>query len=279
MKASRRNFKENLLEENLPPPPSWTWDELPTPPSSPSREEEEGGDVFPFLPGSPVPAEVSHEDGDEQEQEEKEFFTGQPLKSRRLERRLLGKPGPRSECFGCVYFGEKETCVPRESINCLLKMAREAFGRIDLITLAKGMAEYYEEEIRRKVNARLDPGARPLPFWGKAQILEHLRHHHQDPLVQQVVLLAEIQELRTNMLDCCIEVSSKRDRQSGKKRKRPNKTAVDAYEKLVKLQLHVQKQDATKMSFYNGGAKLNPEVVNQGFLSMEGKKLKTIWKK
>ena len=84
--------------------------------------------------------------------------------------------------------------------------------------------------------------------------------------MQQVVLLSETQELRADLLDRCFEVSSK----TGKSR--PNKHWIECYEKIVKLQLHIQKQDATKMAFYQGSANVNPEIL-PGLLSTHTKRV------
>jgi hypothetical protein len=189
------------------------------------------------------------------------------LKSRRLEAESLGDPGSRRECFGCVYFGERDTTIPSDDVLHLIEMARQSLGRIDMISLAEGMADFYETTIRRKVNGSLQPGERPLPRWSAAQVLEHLRHHNQDPLVQQVVLLAETQELRTNILDHCFEVSNRTGRV------RPNDRAMQRYEKMVRLQMDIQKMDASKQAFYAAGARVNPEVLSQGPLSHTGKRL------
>ena len=218
-----------------------------------------------------TPFNQEEEEGDK-ERVEPEIFEPRPLKSRRLEIEAFGEAGSRAECFGCVYFGEKDTTIPSDELVKLIEMARQSLGRIDMVCLAKGMADYYEKHIRQKINRHLMPGQKPLPEWKEAQILEHIRYHNQDPLVQQVIILAETQELRAALLDCCFEVSNK----TGKVR--PNKHNIESYEKMVKLQFHVQKQDATKMSFYSAGARINPEILNQGLLSTHTKSLHNYWK-
>ncbi len=204
--------------------------------------------------------------------EEKEYFIPHPLKSRKLELEKLGPPGCRSGCFGCVYFGENDTTLLAEDIKRLEQMAKQSFGRIDLIALAEEMANYYEKVIRKNVAETLQDGEKPLQPWPASQILEHLRHHNQDPLVQQVVLLAETQELRATVLDCCLEVSSKTGQI------RPNKHNIDCYEKLTKLQLHIQKQDSSKMAFHSAGGRINPEILSQGVLSTQTKRLHNSWR-
>ena len=226
----------------------------------------------PFCPDNEALVDVDRmQSMDEIPLEEVEVFEPRPLKSRRLEQVELGEleDDSRRECFGCVYFGEGDTTLVSDDVAKLEQMARESFGRTDLVTLARAMHDFYESKIRRAVSH----DERPLPPWSPAHILEHLRHHNQDPLVQQVVLLAEVQELRTSALDHCFEQSKKNGRV------RINKAGIEAYERLTKLQLHIQKQDASKQAFYSASARVNPEILSQGALSWNTKKMHSNWKK
>ena len=85
-------------------------------------------------------------------------------------------------------------------------------------------------------------------------------------------MLSEVQELRGETLSHCFEVSNK-----GKVR--PNKTAMDAYDKLVKLQIFLQKQDPGKMAFTSQGARIEPNILSQGVISFQGKKLRSNWQR
>ncbi len=193
-----------------------------------------------------------------------------PLKTRVIERERLGEPPERSQCFGCVYFGERDTSVPFEQLNILIDMARQSMGRTDMVVLAEHMATYYEEEVRHRINRSLLPGERMLGPWPASQILEHLRHHNQDPQVQQVVLLAEMQEMRALLLDCCFERSVKT------KAIRPNKHNIDCYDKIVKLQLLTHKQDAAKMAFYSANARIKDEMLSE-LISTQTKRVHKQW--
>lgn len=204
--------------------------------------------------------------------EEPEIYEPRPLKSRKRERDLYGEPGDRSQCWGCVHAGEKDVTISVEAMKQLIEMARNSFGRIDMIALAKAMHDFHENKIRQVFNQNLPPGKKPIPPWPEAQILEHLRDHNQDPLVQLVVMLSETQELRGETLNHCFEVSNK-----GKVR--PNKNAIDAYDKLVKLQIFLQKQDPSKMAFTSAGARVDPTILSQGVISFHGKKLRSHWEK
>lgn len=208
----------------------------------------------------------------EQPVEEKEYFIPVPLTST-LHERTLGDPGPRANCFGCCYYGEKETTIPSEAIVKLIEMSRQSIGRICLVTLAHGMAEYYDIKIRQPVNAKLKPGQRPLPYWPAAQILDHIYNHTQDPLIQQVVLLSKTKEVVNKLENCLFERSSKTGIE------KPNKYNIECFDKMVKLLLFVQKQDASKMAFHSAGARINPEILDQGILTTHNKKLHDYLKK
>lgn len=212
-----------------------------------------------FHLGDETPAHNGDDGGGDPEPE---YFDPRPLKSRRREVERLGLAPDRANCFGCVYLGDDEALVDYVHMQRLQSMAQQSFGRTDLVTLAEAMHRYYEEHVRYPL------GGRPaFPPWPASQVLDHLRNHNQDPLVQQVVLLAEVQELRADLLDCCFEVSSK----TGKAR--PNKHNIESYEKIVKLQLHIQKQDAAKMAFHQGASNASPEALSQGPLSKHTKQL------
>lgn len=175
----------------------------------------------------------------------------------------MGEPVPQAQCWGCVYFGEGETSTPSEKVKHLKQMAQKSFGRTDLIALARGMEDYYEREIRAKVQ----PGERPLPPWRGASILAHFRDHNDNPLVQQVVQLAEIKELRKELLGHCFEVSNK----SG--RVRPNKDVLREYREMVKLGWEVQAKKVNTMAFYDASSDVKVEMLNEGILSTHGKRL------
>lgn len=205
-------------------------------------------------------------------QEEKERQIPVPLESIQHER-SLGNPGPRSTCFGCCYYGERETTLPSEALNKLVEMSRQSIGRICMVTLAHGMADFYDKKIRIPVNAKLKPNETPLPYWPAAQVLDHIYNHTQDPLIRQVVLLSRTQEI-INELECCLFEKS-----SVTGIKKPNKYNLECYDKMVKLQLLIQKQDASKMAFHSAGARINPEILDQGILTTHNKKLHAYLKK
>lgn len=207
-------------------------------------------------------------------EEEAEVFTSIPVKSRRMEQDLFGKPNPTVHCFGCEYLDDysSRTTIPEDDVEYLRKMARDCFGRMTTATLANGMSNFYEDKIRARINRNLQPGENPLPPWSPAQVLEHLRYHHQDPVVKMIVLLEEVEELRTELYDQCLEESSRN------KRIRANSRIINDYDKVVKLQLHIQSKDPTKLAFFAPGARINPDSTNQGVFSLRGKKLHTYMK-
>lgn len=205
--------------------------------------------------------------------EEEDVANYEPLAlpSRTHELTELQKPQKRSECFGCVYVGERNSAsIPYEDVMNIINIARQSMARTDLATMAIHMAKRYAK-LRRDINRNLMPGEDPLPEWKASTILEHIRHHNQDPEVQQVVCISEVQELREHSLNACLE----KDEKTGNIR--CNKDQVACYERLTKLQFTLQKMDPTKMAFYSGGAHLDPKPAKQGLFAMSGKNLRSYW--
>lgn len=172
----------------------------------------------------------AEEAAEKEEEEEPEIFNPRPLKSRRMEVEALGEAGRYDDCFGCVYGDEQKTTIPSDDIHRLFEMSRQSFGRTNLISLSKAMAKYYKT-MRKRINRDLQPGEEKLKPWTAAMILEHLRFHHQDPFVWQLVVGSELTEIRNEVTSHVIEVSNKTGRT------RLNKTAIDALDKLIKLEV------------------------------------------
>jgi len=209
---------------------------------------------------------------EEEEEVERESFMPCMPRSRELEVDVLGQPGERSKCFGCNYMGQENyTSVGQGDLTKLRNMIRRSYGRCDLVTLCKGMERFYENNIRQKYNARLLPGDEPLPEWPAALIMDHYRFHTQDPELQQIVLLAEIQELRGALFNSCLRKSSKTGKVTG------DKDQIACYERLCKLQTHIQKQDATKQAFFSGGEMVDPQSMKQGVIAYSTKNLHDYW--
>ena len=199
-----------------------------------------------------------------------EFYEPCPLPSRKREKKLLGKPDPRSKCFLCAYIGEKDTTLPSDDVNKIVEMIRKNTGRMDMVTLAEMIADYYEM-FRRKINSSLRQGEKPLPPMCAATVVEHIRKHHQDPEVKQIVMLEELQELRETIMGVVME------KNNIKKHKRANKIQVDCLEKIIKLELVVQGKDPAKMSLYDAGARIDPVAHTQGAVVKSTKKLFSYW--
>lgn len=212
-------------------------------------------------------------DDDDDDDEDQQNYTPIELPSRQIERERMPEQQrqQQSECFGCVYMGERNAAaIPYEDIMEIIDMARKSIGRTDLTTLALHMAKKYKR-LRREINRNLLEGEEPLPPWNARTILDHIRHHNQDPEVQQVVILSEIQELREKALNACLE------KDTVKGNVRCNKDQVACYEKLVKLQSFIQGKDPSKQAFYSGGAHIDPKVTKQGLLAVTGKNLVSYW--
>ena len=200
-----------------------------------------------------------------------EIYIPLELPSRKRERERLGKPGLRSECFLCSHADERKTTIPSEDVQKIVEMLRENTGRMDMSTLAEMVADFYAE-FRTKINQDLLPGETPLPIMTAATVVEHIRKHHQDPEVKQIVMLEELQELREQLLKGCIEKSSKTGH------KRGNKTQIENLTKVMKLELEIQSKDVSKMTGYAPGSKVNPTIHKQGPVARSNKNLFDYWR-
>ncbi len=206
------------------------------------------------------------------EDEEPEYFKPKSLPSRKRERKRLGKVEERSKCFFCSHAGERDTTLPRDDVAAMVEMLRKNTGRMDTGILAEMVAEYYAD-FRRKVNSQLTRGERPLAPMTAATVAEHLRRHHQDPEVKQIIILEELQEIREELIDIVFEKNSKT------KHKRGNKVQIDNLDKIIKLELLVQGRDASKMAGYAAGARMDPGIHKQGPVASGGKNLFDYWRR
>jgi len=212
------------------------------------------------------------EDGGHQAAEEKERYEPQMSRNREMEEQRLGQPGCRAKCFGCVYIGEtKAAAIPQADLRKLVEMARKSLGQTDLLVLCEAMAEFYAR-FRNKVNRTRVQGARKLPRWPAAMIMDHFRNHTHDPEIKQLVQMCDIQELMNETHKSCLEVSNK----TGKMR--ANKDQVMVLERLTKLYWTVSKIDPSKMAFYSAGARMDPTTMRQGVISAGTKNLIDYWR-
>lgn len=246
-------------------------------PAKRNRPDEDGGggmdwlnqETNPHLTMDAIEFGMDHEATDDPG-EEPEYFEPCPLPSRRREKKALGKPGKREICFLCAYIGEKNTVLPSDDVNKIVEMLRQNTGRMDTVTLATMIADYYSD-FRRKINRQLRDGETPLPIMSASTVVDHIRKHHQDPEVKQIVMLEELQELREAILNVVMEKNNK------KKYKRANKVQVDCLEKIIKLELLVQSKDPSKMALYSAGSRLNPTAHKQGAVAGNTKNLFSYW--
>lgn len=198
-------------------------------------------------------------------------FETQPLKSRKRERKHLGKPAKRSVCFFCKYADERDTSLPADDVADLVDMLHQNIGQMDSVTLAKMISTEYDI-LRARKNARLRRGEKELPFMSPATVLDHIRKHNQDAEVKQIVMLEELQEIREELMEIMFE------QHSVTKQRRPNKAAFDCLDKILKMELVVQSKDVSKMSFYSAGARVNTTGLKQGAVSTAHKQLVSEWR-
>jgi len=218
-------------------------------------------------------AAAQHQRLDEAEEEQREevVYEARPLKTRKRQRKELGKPGKRSTCFLCAYIGERDTMLPSDDVTKIVEMLRLNTGRMDPAVLANQIAEFYAK-LRARVNHQLQPGEVPLPHMNAATVLEHIRSHHQDPEVKIVTMLESLQELRETLMDTVLEQNKKT------KHIRGNLSQISALERVIKLELLVQGKDPSKMFGFSGGARVAPQAHKQGAVNHNTKTLYDLWR-
>jgi hypothetical protein len=166
--------------------------------------------------------------------------------------------------------GERETALPSDDVNKIVEMLRQNTGRMDSTILAESIADYYAT-FRARINSTLQRGETPLPHMPASTVLEHIRKHHQDPEVKQIIMLEELQEIREELLNVVFEKNNKTRNTRG------NKVQIDCLEKVIKLELLVQSKDPAKMALYSAGARVNPTVHKQGAVAAATKNLYSYW--
>jgi hypothetical protein len=193
------------------------------------------------------------------------------LESREAEIAQLGLPDSQSECFGCVYIGERDsTAVQFQDIATLIDMIRTSFPRTDPITMCRHVARRYAL-LRDQLNLSRAPHEYPLPEWSAASILQHITEHNTDPEMQACLRLREFQELIRVALHCSVE----EDPDTGERR--TNEKQCKLYMELVKAWELVAKSDPTKKMFYSGGAILDTKAASQPIIATTGKSVVDYW--
>lgn len=201
------------------------------------------------------------------EEEGAERFLSHPLKTRRDERKLLGKPDDRANCFFCSFKGERDSVpAPSKDVDELIDFLRDNFGRMKSSLLAEQIAEQYEV-MRREVNAKAHPDQKPLPPMSAATVLAHMRLHTQDPEWKLIVMMEELQESREAMVKLLFDKSNVTGQ------KKPNRNAFHCLAEIIKLEQLLQSKDASKMLFYSAGGRIAADTMKQGPIATKNKKI------
>ncbi len=184
----------------------------------------------------------------------------------------MGPIQDRDECFFCSH-GDKrnDTRLPVEDVNKLVEMIRQHTGRMKTAILARMVAKNYEI-FRQRINRSLKRGEEPLPYMSAATVVHHIRRHHQDPEVKQVVILEALQELREEIFDGGVM-----EKNSKTKKRRANRGQIDCLEKVIKMEFAVQSKDPAKLAFYSAGARINPTIHKQGVMAYQMRDLYSFW--
>lgn len=188
------------------------------------------------------------------------------LESRNYEEDELLVPSPdKSQCFGCVYVGERDkTTIGFERITDLIKMIRESIARCDPVALVKHVASEYKK-LQNEINNNPINNEPPLPDWTEAMILDHLRNHNTDPEIQTWIRLYEIQELIRVALGSMVE------KHPDTGQTRINEKQYRVYQDLVKLYYLVAKTDVSKCLFKSNESMIDMKAACQPIVALSDK--------
>lgn len=207
-------------------------------------------------------------------EEDRDYYVPCELPSRRRERKRLGKPSSRDECFFCARAGEKEAGVlPSSDIAKMQAMIHEYTGKMALDLLAEQVANYFAS-FRARMNPILERnGKPPLPPMSAATVARHVRKDHHDIEVKLPMRLDTVQEAIEEVTKCLMERNKKTRKTRG------NKVQIDNLDKLIKLELLLHRVQPDKMYGYSAGARINPNVHKQGVVANNTRNLLDYWRR
>lgn len=155
---------------------------------------------------------------------------------------VMGIAEPPTKCFGCCYQsvgsakGQTHVLMSDQQWLDLTKMMGEYMsGGMPIDTAAIQVSNYYRL-LRDQCNAQRQPGEIPLPDWNPATIVEHIVSHMNDEGVWAIERLEETKLMSRMILKSLAFVQNQ---QTGEVRM--ESAAITAYEKLFKMQVHLQK--------------------------------------
>lgn len=201
-------------------------------------------------------------------EEEEEVFESRGLKSRRKERKRLGKPDDQDDCFFCSHVGERGAApIPVQEVEELVDYLRANFGVIKTMTLALQLEEQFER-IRESVNARCLPGEAPLRPMSAATILEHIRTHVNDPQWKLILRLEMASELIETVAGNYLFQKSAKT-----KRVRIDPVGFRVLDALGKWEAQLQGKKPSEMAQYASNARIAPEAQNVGPINFSNKNI------
>jgi hypothetical protein len=200
-------------------------------------------------------------------------FEPRPLKTARIAQERWGDLDIHFECLFCDYVGEHTATLPQHEYGALVELMRGGIGnKQERVGLCEMLAQKYAS-LRATVNARLRPGERPLPLMLPAHFYVHLESHTNDFELKQSNILNALQETRLELCKGLIEYNPRTGAVRG------NKNQIDCLTKVIATEMMVHGKDPSKMSFYSGGARVNPTAAKQGPASFAGKNIVDLWKR
>jgi hypothetical protein len=166
-------------------------------------------------------------------------------------------------CVGCAM-AQDQPRIGREYLDQINNIVVEGIRTGDVLQACKRAADFYEKEIRQRVN-RI-PNVPKLPEWSWEAIREHILYHSHDPVFNPIVRSMQISEILARIL----KFNIMQEKTDGTK-KRVDMQAAEVFRKLSETEakllskaenIHVKRkllnENSKAESFFdNGGSIMN----------------------
>jgi hypothetical protein len=174
-------------------------------------------------------------------------------------------------CYGCE--NEDETAaMDMEEFSGLWTMIRDKISTCHFPLFCKKVSKAYEE-IRVRVNDRLQPHEKPLPPWPPKKVAEHFRSHPLDPELTDLLAIRDLKEWK----EVAAHAMKIQNSETGE---------VKLDEKQAKLWLDLDarleiryKSKPDGKNYFSGGKIVDVKAASEGPMSFSGRNLSTFLKK
>jgi hypothetical protein len=173
----------------------------------------------------------------------------------------LGLPGPRCNCFACMYVGQDRAAkIPDHRLAGIFKMMADSIGESWPPAAAVAVAKNYAVW-RKEINLTRKDGEEKLPKWNAASVLDHWYNHTLDP---EISLWLDMMAVRYTINTIRAQCLERRHRVTKERRHDKDQWAI--LNSAIRLYYTLSAKDPRKLNFYKEGAMINWKYVsNKGF--------------